>query len=67
MNISEMTAAAMPFVRIALYILTGWLGSAWLDPETVDLIRTDPALLAAISGGVAGVWYLAARVKGWRT
>ena len=63
-----MTAADFaPFIRIALYVLTGWLGSAWLDPETVDLIREDPALLAAISGAVAGVWYAVAKWKGWRT
>lgn len=63
-----MTAGdAAPFVRIVLYLLTGWFGSSWLDPETVDLIRTDPALLALLSGGVAAVWYAVAKWKGWRT
>lgn len=67
MKTSEVAAAAAPFVRISLYLLTGWLGSAWLDPETVEIIRTDPALLAGISGGVAGIWYLIAKVRGWTT
>lgn len=59
--------AISPFVRIGLYILTGWLGGSILDPETVDIIRTDPAILMAISGGVAALWYALARGKGWST
>ena len=67
MTIADIAASAAPFVRIALYVITGWLGSEWLDPETVELIRTDPTLLAALSGGVAAVWYLMAKLRGWRT
>lgn len=60
-------AQIAPFVRIALYIVTGWLGSGWIDPETVDLIRGEPAVLAVISGGVAAIWYAAAKWRGWKT
>jgi membrane protein DedA with SNARE-associated domain len=67
MSIAETSASVAPLIRILLYIITGWLGSAWLDPETVDLIRTDPALLASLSGGVAGVWYAIAKRRGWAT
>ena len=67
MTATEYGAAAAPFVRIALYVITGWLGSEWLDPATVNLIRTDPALLAGISGGIAVVWYCLAKWRGWRT
>ena len=62
-----MAAAAAPFVRIGLYIVTGFFAGEAIDHETVDLLRTDPALLALLSGGVAAVWYAAARWKGWRT
>ena len=60
-------AKIAPFVRIALYALTGVFGGVWLDAATVDLIRTDPALLTGISGGIAGAWYLLAKWRGWAT
>ena len=63
----ETAAALAPLVRIALYVLTGWLGSSILDPETVELIRKDPELLMAISGGIAAGWYAVAKWKGWQT
>ena len=59
---AELTVA----VRIALYVITGWLGASWLDPETVALIR-DPETVAVITGVVAGGWYALARWRGWRT
>jgi membrane protein DedA with SNARE-associated domain len=66
MTPAEMAAAAAPFVRIALYIVTGFFAGGALDNPTVDLIRTDPALLAALSGGIAALWYALARRKGWQ-
>ena len=63
----DKAAQVAPFVRIGLYIVTGWLAGGWIDPETVDIIRGDPAVLAAISGGVAAVWYGVAKWRGWST
>lgn len=60
-------AKAAPFVRILLYLLTGWLSGSILDPETVELIRNSPELLAAATGGVAAVWYALAKWRGWTT
>lgn len=55
-----------PFVRIFLYAVTGWLAGAWLDPETVELIR-HPETVAALTGGIAAAWYALAKARGWRT
>jgi membrane protein DedA with SNARE-associated domain len=63
----EKAAQLAPFVRIGLYLLTGWLASGWLDPATVDLIRDDPALLSLISGAIAAAWYSIAKWRGWKT
>lgn len=67
MTKAERIARLAPLVRIALYVLTGWLGSSFLDPATVSLIRDDPTLLALITGGVAAVWYGLAKWRGWAT
>ena len=62
-----MNAGALAvFVRIALYVVTGWLAGAWLDPETVDVIR-HPETVAVVTGAVAAAWYGAAKFFGWRT
>ena len=58
--------ALSPLVRIALYIVTGWLAGAWLDPETVEMIR-HPETVAVVTGLVAGAWYTLAKWRGWRT
>ena len=67
MTYATIAASLAPFVRIALYILTGWLGSTFLDPDTVSLIRNDPAFLALVTGGIAAVWYGLAKWRGWAT
>lgn len=54
------------FVRIFLYVVTGWLGSSFLDPETVELIR-HPETVAVVTGLVAAGWYGAAKWAGWST
>lgn len=62
-----MTAGTLAvLVRIALYVVTGWLAGAWLDPETVKLIR-DPETVAVVTGIVAGAWYALAKWRGWKT
>jgi membrane protein DedA with SNARE-associated domain len=63
----DRAAQIAPFVRIGLYLVTGVFAGEALDAETVDLIRTDPALLALLSGGVAAVWYALAKWRGWKT
>jgi len=67
MTLAEITAVLAPFVRIALYLVTGWISSEFIDPETVDLIRNEPALAALITGGIAAVWYAMAKRYGWAT
>ena len=67
MTLAEITAVLAPFVRIALYLVTGWISSEFIDPETVDLIRNEPALAALITGGIAAVWYALAKRRGWAT
>lgn len=54
-----------PFVRIGLYAITGWLGGAFLDPDTVAYIRDDPGVLMAVTGAVAAGWYALAKWRGW--
>ena len=61
-----MIDALSPFVRIALYAVTGWLASSWMDPETVEIIR-HPETVAAVTGLVAAAWYALARWRGWKT
>ncbi|MEO0720847.1 MAG: hypothetical protein AAFY43_01725 [Pseudomonadota bacterium] len=63
----ELAAKAAPFVRIFLYLLTGWLASKGWDQEALELVRTDPAVLSAITGGGVAVWYLLAKWRGWST
>jgi len=56
-----------PFVRIGLYVLAGYFyASDPTDPIAV-MLRTDPALLAAVTAAVAGGWYALAKWGGWRT
>lgn len=54
-----------PFVRIGLYALAGYLAGQDADSWVVDYIRTDPDLVAAIVGVLAGAWYGAAKRFGW--
>jgi len=60
----EAIAGLAPFVRIALYALSGWLFAA--DPETMDMIR-HPDVVAAITAGLSLLWWRAAVYYGWRT
>jgi len=55
-----MIDALSPFIRIALYAVTGWLASSWMDPETVEIIR-HPETIAAVTGLVAAAWYALAK------
>lgn len=65
MTYATIAANMAPFVRIGLYVITGWLGSSVLDPETVSLIREEPAILAGITGAFAAGWYALAKWRGW--
>lgn len=65
---------AAPFIRIALYILAGWLAGRGLPPEAVTIITSDPAVLAiasealaAVVAGVALLWWRIAKRFGWST
>ncbi len=42
------------WIRIALYMIAGWLyGSGYIGDEVKDMITTDPALAASIEAGIA--------------
>lgn len=60
---SDTTAKLTPFIRVFLYVVSGALiNRGLIDDETAMLIRDEPLLVEAITGGVmlAGglVWYL---------
>jgi len=61
---TDQTAALMPFVRIGLYFLTGWL---FADPShpAATIITEDPQVLGMITGAIVAAWYFAARRLGW--
>lgn len=63
----ELATQLAPFVRIGLYLLTGWLASKGWDGEALDIVRTDPAVLATLTGGVVAAWYGLAKWRGWKT
>lgn len=66
MSKTEMIMALTPFVRIALFMLTGFLlGSP--DHPLVAMIALDPDMLAAITGGIVSLWYILAKWRGLPT
>lgn len=63
------------WIRIALYLVAGWLfGSGWISEEVRDILTTDPAVLeslnilaAATAFGIAAGWRWLAKRYGWAT
>jgi len=63
------------WIRIALYILAGWLyGSGYIGTEVRDLITNDPAVSVSLEAGVAAMvaglpvmWWRLAHRFGWST
>jgi len=63
------------WIRIALYVIAGWLyGSGYIGAEVKSLITDDPAVAAAIEQLVSGLvftlsvaWWKRAKRKGWAT
>ncbi|ACP24930.1 hypothetical protein NGR_c11450 [Sinorhizobium fredii NGR234] len=63
------------WLRIALYIVAGWLyGSGYIGEEVKDLITTDPAMAASIEAGISALiasipiaWWRLAKRLGWKT
>ena len=61
------------WIRIALYMLTGWLyGSGYIGDEVKAILTTDPAVAATIEAGIAAVigavpviWWRLAHRFGW--
>jgi len=56
-----------PFVRIALYLFSGWLAAQGANPDVVAFIKMDPQLAASITAAVTAVWWQIAKRKGWAT
>lgn len=63
-----------PLIRIALYVLAGWLAGRGLPPQAVAIITGDPAIaglvtevLAALMFAVAALWWRLAKRFGWAT
>ncbi len=65
----------MVFIRIALYLFTGWLyGKGYIGDEVKELLTTDPQVVSAIEAGISAViasvpiaWWQWAKRKGWAT
>ncbi|MDX0127401.1 hypothetical protein GOC15_22765 [Sinorhizobium meliloti] len=63
------------WIRIALYMVAGWLyGSGLIGEEIKDLVTTDPDLVASIEALVSGIlatitviWWRVAKRLGWST
>ncbi|WP_439616681.1 hypothetical protein [Shinella sp.] len=63
------------WIRIALYLLAGWLyGAGYIGDEVKRLITDDPAVVASIETGVFALvsslpvaWWQWAKRKGWAT
>ncbi|RDL51789.1 hypothetical protein BLJAPNOD_02930 [Ensifer sp. M14] len=48
------TGQMSPFIRIALYMVAGWLyGSGYIGEEVRSLITEDPAVAGAIEAGIS--------------
>ena len=69
------TGQMSPFIRIALYMVAGWLyGSGYIGEEVRSLITDDPAVAGAIEAGIAALvaavplsWWRAAKRLGHPT
>jgi hypothetical protein len=61
-----MIMALTPFVRIALFVFTGFLlGST--EHQLVSIIAFDPELVASVTGAVVALWYAYAKWRGLPT
>lgn len=63
------------WIRIALYMLAGWLyGSGYIGDEVRSIVTNDPAIAGAIEAGVSALiasvsvlWWRVAKRLGWDT
>lgn len=63
------------WIRIALYLLAGWLyGAGYIGDEVKRLLTDDPAVASSIEAGVFALmssvpvaWWQWAKRKGWAT
>lgn len=63
------------WIRIALYMIAGWLyGSGYIGDEVRAIVTTDPAVattieagLAALFGALPVLWWRMAHRFGWST
>lgn len=63
------------WIRIALYLLAGWLyGAGYIGDEVKRLITEDPAVASSIEAGVFALissanvaWWQWAKRRGWAT
>jgi hypothetical protein len=63
------------WIRIALYMLAGWLyGSGYIGEEVKRILTDDPAVAASIEAGITAAiasipvaWWQWAKRKGWAT
>ena len=63
------------WIRIALYMVAGWLyGSGYIGDEVKRIITDDPAVAASIEAGISAAvasvplaWWRWAKLRGWKT
>lgn len=63
------------WIRIALYLLAGWLyGAGYIGDEVKRLLTDDPAVASSLEAGIFALisslpvaWWQWAKRKGWAT
>lgn len=55
------------YVRIALYLLAGWLTAGGWIPEEAQILFTDPAIVEMATGLIVGIgtllWYIYSKAR----
>ena len=55
-----------PLIRIALFVLGGYLTGQGYDENLIRFIQTDPELVGTIILALTGGWYALAKWLGWK-
>ena len=56
-----------PWARILLRVVSGWLIAKGGDPDLIETVVFDPAIIGAVTWGMTEAWYLYAKKSGGAT